>query len=553
MNFYFKFILVLRQVSFSPFLLGLFGRFFVVPLSVSLWLSTRRHALRRPKIHGAIIGKNLLAGVLVFVFLFVAKAKALDVVSLFTASCVSETGVIIGVDAQNIVLMNIDGHTKYLPRYEVIYIASYSLNEIPAAQLSLESAPYHLVIQTRQDRELRELVSGWPVDFTENRIGFLTLNGSGAVIDRSNIWRIESTNADPIKRGNTSPTKLGERIELTPPYPFAQCPTVVLNPSGKGHLQVVPERLLGGAVEIKEELDRLMRGHEQIEFYKRRQAYYALPFVYGRQSSLGLWTSVGSRHAQSQNRDNNFLPLLTDERGRGPFSFQQKSVTGVGPLRQGLHEEPQSQFTYEFKSSYVHFGAMLDPSLFLVGPRYKWNSGDFKDSSEDRVAQSSQAFLGVGYGAVVIKAYPVTTGEIGVRGPGLFDRNSVNSPMLGISFQRPDWALELLSGAGSDNDFKISFFRANFDWNMDSKTQLLFSIISRHVQDAPSSFRNTSFGYDGTSSSFSTYAYHRFAKRFDGGAYISYESWKSAYGLQVPESSFTSSHIKGGIYAAIIF
>ena len=193
-----------------------------------------------------------------------SKAQGLDIVSLYTASCVSETGVIIGVDAQNIVLMNIDGHTKYLPRYEVIYLASYSLNEIPVAQLSLENAPNHLVIQTRQDRELRELVSGWPVDFTENRIGFLTLNGSGAVIDRSNIWRIDSTNVDPVKRDNISTSKLGERIELTPPYPFAQCPTVVLNSSGKGHLQVVPERLLGGAVEIKDELDRLMRGHEQI-------------------------------------------------------------------------------------------------------------------------------------------------------------------------------------------------------------------------------------------------------------------------------------------------
>ncbi len=480
------------------------------------------------------------------------QARALDLVSLYTASCVSETGVIMAVDSQNIALMTVEGRTKYLPRYEVIYMASYSLNEIPVNQLILKDAPYHLIIRTRQNNEMRELISGWPVDFTESRIGFLTLDGRGAVIERSNIWNIETTNREDLHSTSAS-AKRNERVELVPPYPFAECPRVVLNAQGQGHLQVVPERLLGGAVEIKEEFDRLMKGHQQIEFYKRRQSYYAVPFVFKKKSTLGLWTSLGSRHAQSQNRDNNFLPLLTDERGRGPFSFQQKSVTGVGPISQGLHEEPQSQFSYEFKSSYIHFGVMLDPSLFLVGNRYRWSAADFKEKVEDRVAQSSQVYLGIGYSSMAVKFYPVTTGEVGIQAANLFDRDVVGLSLLGISFQAPELFAEILSGAGGIDGFSMSFFRGNLDWNLDSRTHLLFSYINRHIQDTPNENRERSFGYDGTTQSFSSYFYRRFAKRFEGGAFASFETYSSLYGASVPTENSKSNHIKGGIYAAIIF
>ncbi len=497
--------------------------------------------------------KYFLLAFLTLGFLSSQEARALDVASLYTASCTADTGVIIGVDTQSITLVTIDGHIKILPRYEVIYVATYSLNSLPVDNLSFENAPEHLVIQTRQDEEFRELVSGWPVDFTENRIGFLTLTGGGVVIDRSNIWKIESTHLHESNVKTPLNKRAKEKIELIAPYPFSHCPPTVLNHQEQGKIQVTPQRLLGDALAIKEEFDRLMKGHEQIEFYKHRQVFYAVPFVYGHQSSLGLWTTAGSRHAQSQSRNNNFTPLLIDERGRGPFSFQQRSVTGVGPLTQGLHEEMQSQFSYAFQSSYVHFSAMLDPNLFLVGSRYEWTKADFSAASEDRISQTAQASLGVGYGAFALNFFLVNTGDVGISAPGFFDHAAVSVPSLGLSLEWPDLSTEILFGAGTKDSIDVSVLRANVKWRKAGKRQFLISYLNRHIQDTPSENIIGSFAFDGVTQTLAGYLNQRFGKRFDTGLFAAIESSKTSYGATQTSQFSSAIYPKAGFYGAIVF
>ena len=106
---------------------------------------------------------------------------------------------------------------------------------------------------------------------------------------------------------------------------------------------------------------------------------------------------------------------MVDQRSSGPFSFQQITLTGSGPLIYGIHEEPQTQIFYRFKSSYLHFAAMIDPSLFLVGSRYEWSRADIGEVADDRFAQVGQMALGFDYGAWSLSLMAVNQIEVGVK------------------------------------------------------------------------------------------------------------------------------------------
>ena len=489
--------------------------------------------------------------------LLAVQANALDVISLYTASCVAETGVIVDVNNQDVKLITLDGKTRQIPRYEVIYYASYALEALPFKKVNAAEAPPYFVIKTRQNGNLQDLVAGWPVDFTESRIGFLTISGGNAVIDRANIWEIEthsdSERAD-ISGDPQGGAPAGERIELAPPYPFAHCSSIVANSNSPATRKLVipPQILLSDPVAIKTELDRLMHGHEQMAYYVRRQRYYAVPFVYGDTSSLGLWTTIGARNAQSQNRSANFTPLLIDERSHGPFSYQQRTVTGVGPLAQGVHEEPQSQAYYALKSSYIQFSGMLDPALLLLGNRYQWTKADFNAIAEDRATESSAFSLGFGLGHYVLSVYTQSI-EVGLRGGDLFDRSSMALMMLGLSAQWPSLVLEVVGGSGASGSISTSIIRANVDWLPHERAHYAFSILQRLVQDSYDPGSQTAFAYHGVTRTIAAYANYRFARRFEGGAFFSLESTNSDYGVTATINSTSAINPKGGINIAIDF
>lgn len=303
-------------------------------------------------------------------------ADAVPLTAVYYASCQREIGVIIHVDDGSISLLTLSGEIKSLKRFDVIYLAQYPVSDIPIAEVKNTKQVPGVVVKTLFKNELVELVSGWPVDFSEEKISFLTLDGQETIIDRDSIWSVE---IEPFTKDVRFSGTAKKAQAFVHPYPFANCP-----PEEKKDAQVIyPQQLLGDRLIIKNEFDRLKAGHEQLVEYEKDQKFYPVPQIYPNRTSLSLWYNYGSRNAKSQKRSNSFVPAVISTLSEGPFGFQRTLVTGAAPIESTVHEEPQTQFYYGLKANYVHFAYFYDIDRLLIGEeRYKWRRDDLGEYDE---------------------------------------------------------------------------------------------------------------------------------------------------------------------------
>ena len=267
-------------------------------------------------------------------------ASALDISAYYLGSCRRVVGIPVAVDRETVRVLTVHGRIETVPRYEVNLVATYPSDVIQIDRVENPEEHPPIEIMTRRNRETVNLVTGWPVEFTDDKVSFLTIGGEDFVVDRNSIWQINEVPA------NSKFTFRGQnrraRSEFVHPQLFADCPAE--RAGGEGEKRpVVPQQILAEPVTIKREFDRLMRGHNVIEAYQSKQQFYAVPSLYKNQTSLIVWTSAGSRYGASSFRSNNFTPLIRNEESSGPFSYQHEILTGSGPNVDSVHDESQTQ------------------------------------------------------------------------------------------------------------------------------------------------------------------------------------------------------------------
>ncbi len=467
--------------------------------------------------------------------------------SLYTASCQREVGIILNVSSQQVFLLNLQGTIVTLPRYEIIYFATYPLDIVPMGKVSNPELVPIIEIKTWRQNQLQPLVRGWPVDFSQDKISFLSLRGSEVVIDRSSIWGVESDRSAKAQEFSARPSN---SYDFVHPYAFADCP--VAKTDGNRPVKVFPQQLLSDPVAIKREFDRLVQGHEVVRKYESDQQFYPVPEVYGNATSLGLWTSAGSRYGASGNRKNNFTPLLTNDFSSGPFGFQSHFETGSGPMLFSLHEEAQTQVYYRMKADYFHFSAMLDPNLILVGKRYKWLAPDL-DGQDARANDSAFLEFGFDYGALALELGIGGATNAAGRDGDLFAMKTINLPRFGFRYQKPNWNLHVFAGSGSKDDSSLELLRANFEFNNGKDQRYVVSLIKRDIKIDSASGPETNYARVRVNSEAQTaaaYAYFRYRTRYWFGVSGSAESNEIT-----ATNGQSKKHIypKGGVFLSLGF
>ncbi|MFH0974400.1 MAG: hypothetical protein V1874_01295 [Spirochaetota bacterium] len=343
--------------------------------------------------------------ILIFLLIFIPEALyAINIQGLYVSSCERELGVILKVEKSKITLLTLEGKFKEIPRYEIIYFTSYSIDSFPYIQIQKNELEDIVQIDTVQNNKIVNLIEGWPIDYSENDISFLTLDGHEVLISKENIWKIKikkiSKEINFNNNGNIN-------YEFVHPYPFRLCPVIDLETQkGKAKtIKVFPQQMLNDSVQIKIELDRIKAGRERIDKYNTYQQFYAVPQIYKNYTSLGYWFSYGSRYGSSNSRNNNLTPILQNEYSSGIFGYQHIFLTGSAPMPYSVHEETQTQIYYRFKVDYFHLGIMIDPNMFLVPwEKYKWKSGDLK-TPDDGLNPSISFETGLDYGRCTLQWY----------------------------------------------------------------------------------------------------------------------------------------------------
>jgi hypothetical protein len=451
-------------------------------------------------------------------FAFVGStSSALDITAFYIGSCNRINGIALDINSSTLKILSIGGRIVEIPRYEVNYVATYPADVVPFTRIENTDLLPPIRIMTRQNRRLVELLTGWPIEFTEDKISFLTTRGEGAVVDKSSIWKIEEVEvSDAVNFDGKGSVR---SLDLIQPQTFASCPSDAL--SNSTARKIVAQQLLAEPVTIKREFDRIQKGHELIEAYRRRQKFYPVPNLYANLTALGLWSSLGSRYGSSAYRSNNFTPLVINERNTGPFSYQHQILTGSGPNPDSIHEEPQTQFSYRFKADYFQLSAMSDMSFLLIGDKYLWSRADL-DDNDFRVSDVARLAMSIDYRMFSLALMPVDAINAGASHGSEFVQENVPVPRAGLVFRLPDLMLELSAGSGQGSKFSIDVLRLNAKYQLNDLTTLSASYIRRSSKLVQ--FDEKKFESSSMSNTEAIWLEHLYHERFPLGAFLSYES-----------------------------
>jgi hypothetical protein len=330
-------------------------------------------------------------------------------------------------------------------------------------------------VKALQGKKIVDLVDGWPIDYSEEKISFLQRDGKDLVINRDSIWSLEIL---PSSAQQATAQLAADNIDYAHPQASGFCSGAA---TGANRRQVFPQQFLNDEVVIKRELDRLQEGYEKVEKYSHDQLFYAVPEVYRNETSLGLWLSFGARHGANDRR-NNLTPLLTDELSLGPFGYQHVIMTGSAPNRLLIHEEPQTQIYYAFKAAYFHASVFFDPNLVLVGAKYSWRYSDFSNNdANDRWVESFLIELGFDIGNLSLQIVPVSVGSVGLGGKVGYRAISQNLWRIGPRFVHRRFQADVIAGVARSPGGDFTYARANIDVALSSRITVGWSGIYRAI------------------------------------------------------------------------
>jgi hypothetical protein len=402
-------------------------------------------------------------------------AFALNVLGVYRAACDRVMGVVVRVERRNVHILNLSGELVTIPRHEIVSLTYYPVASLPVTDITLASSFPVFRVKALHGKQIVDLVEGWPIDYSEEKISFLQRDGKDLVINRDSIWSLEVV---PSASQQARASRVTDNLDYAHPQASGFCAGAGTT---EGHRQVFPQQFLNDEVVIKRELDRLQEGYEKVEKYSHDQLFYALPEVYRNETSLGLWLSFGSRHGASDRRSN-LTPLLTDELSLGPFGYQHVIMTGSAPNRLLIHEEPQTQVYYAFKAAYFHASVFFDPNLVLVGNKYTWRYSDFSgNDANDRWVESFLIELGFDIGNFSLQIVPVSVGSIGMGGKVGYRAVDQDLWRVGPRFVNRLFQADITAGTtGSDGD-RFTYARANVDVPLPHHTIVGWSGIYRSI------------------------------------------------------------------------
>lgn len=505
--------------------------------------------------------RKLFSLLLVLSALFADNLSAIQLSAVYSSACEREIGIIMNVDDSKIKLLNLDGVIKDIKRFDIIYMAHYPIGKIKIPKIEPSTDMQITDVKTLYKNEIVDLVKGWMTNYSENKISFLTTNGFETVIDINDVWDInfKEQNETIVFNGNIS----SKRYYFVHPYPFASC-----NGKGSDDLNIYPQHLLETPLLIKNELDRLQLGYEELQKYVREKIFYPRPQIYSNITTLGIWSSAGLRYGSSSARNSNYIPAVRNELSEGLYKFQRVIITGADTMPFSVHEEPQTQFYYAMKASYFHMSFMYDLNRFITSD-YKWQIEDL-NSYDNRENDLMHVAGGFDLGNFAIEAAIVTT-KYAVRDNELFHQSGLTFIKWGLfyshrlinsslyfTYRANDEEVDEEATEESDKEMiyipmYYKFYRFNLDVPSYNDIKVSYSLIYKSV-DFDEEITLGDFMYESRAITNAFYINYDFKEEdLFLKSFISYERLQNRSGLDGFTSEHKYNYFKGGIGVGLVF
>jgi len=302
-------------------------------------------------------------------FIFLEKAKALELYSIVYSECQHHTGLILDVEEDELLLLDTKGESRKLPRQAIETILVYNTVENPLSGIDLRHQhvvlPRKVTIQGEPDFEF----AGWPIRFLEDLIVFYDIQGKSHLVNVEQVKRFES--ASDLNRENPITLK---HISFVFGFGSNMPRCRYLDESESSKVQ--PTRMLSDRISISKFLAVYQKGFDQLDRFESRTGYYARPYLYDTQTKLALLIQNDLYRAEIPQG----LPLNFQWSTGRNFGPQGKLTLGLSEVSTLPNIEPV--FAVQFSGKY-HFLSLQyagNISAFSYGEDFLINNRSFYTS-----------------------------------------------------------------------------------------------------------------------------------------------------------------------------
>ncbi len=240
-------------------------------------------------------------------------AHAFDLYSFFDSSCRRQTGILVHVDATQVVVAPLDGKPIAIPRATVRSLVLHQVLENPLAELTPSETLWPFLRQVWTEKTERPTFSGWVAGFHDDLLIFFDFEGKSHVLQADEIIRIR-----PFRPSGAVRLAQHRVPRLTFPQAIVPCGSPLGASSGK---DVMPSRVIADRIKIDDLLTALADRYRGFAGLEERTRVYARPYHYTPTLRLGLTYAQNSGFAE-------FFPFYFNYTGGTPYRFQSRILLG---------------------------------------------------------------------------------------------------------------------------------------------------------------------------------------------------------------------------------
>ncbi len=345
-----------------------------------------------------------------------SSVSGIEIYSIIHKGCQANTGLIIGINTEDVFQLDINGKLVKTSRNGIENILVYNTLDNPINQLDLTDELRDFAREVEVQAEEDTNFIGWPIRFLEELIVFYDIEGKTHLVDIDMIQRFAvpetiSSQVKSIKHFKTYQFGFGNNLP--------ECGGI----SGRAKDVVQPTRMLSDKIKIAKFLSVYTKGFTKLNRFQKRTSFYARPYLYDKKTKVGIVAGNDDFRAE--------IPQF-------PLNFQWPSGSNFGPqgiLNIGSHYNEflpnvEPIFGLKFEGKYhflsVYFAgnpnAFSFGSDFIVNNRALFQNFFSKYDPDDPLVfphYNQTALTGLEWGAYSISGgyyYPI----ICLQGNGLF-------------------------------------------------------------------------------------------------------------------------------------
>lgn len=285
---------------------------------------------------------------------------ALELISLVSNGCQTQTGIIVNADKQFVYLMGEKGGMKTVRQRDVTSILIYNILENPFSHLTLKgnASDYLKNVEIRAEEDTYQF-TGWPIRFLEGSIIFYDVKGKLHLVSTPSIYRFSPVNS---KLPDVVAIEGFKSYQFDSSYHLPECGFE----SAPDKTIVKPVRMLSDKIKVTKFFNTYEKGFGELKRFQQRTQFYPRPYLYDRQTKLGLMLT------RKENREELAaeLPFYFQWSSGLPYGAQGEYSVGGNTSRWLPNVEPLLSIQTEVKSHFLNVSFIGNPWALSTGSSF---------------------------------------------------------------------------------------------------------------------------------------------------------------------------------------